>query len=84
MGLFMTFLSALALVPKPELKRLGNRYVGLSNFSHLAGVSVFNCFLLRSDLGMDMGTPYVLGNFFNFCQHLTPTREISTRKGMVS
>lgn len=57
---------------------------GLSNFSHLAGIGIFNCLLLKSDLGPDMETPYVLGNFFNFCQHLTSTREISSRKGMVS
>lgn len=56
-GLFSSFLSALALVPKLYLKMLVTDMWGLSNFSQLAGVGFFsNCLPLRSDLGMDMGT----------------------------
>lgn len=56
-GLFTTIPSALALAPEPELKLLVTDTWDLSKFSQLAGVDFFSdCLLLRSDLGMDMGS----------------------------
>lgn len=82
MGLFKTFSSALALVPKPELKPLGNRYLGPSQ---LQPAGWHPSLLQLPSAQIRFGDGH--GNsvcWETSCQSLTSIGEIYSRKAPVS